>query len=244
MLHCQVFPLRETDVRDVGIVAIENLMKKKGNFDYILLETTGLADPGPIASMFWLDDSLGASIYLDGIITVVDSVNIDRSLNTHDNEEHHMSTAHLQISHADVLLVNKVDLVPKSTKTTVLERIQSINSLAKVHETEYARIESLETILDLHAYDEANLPVDEFNRDSSGHLDHVLPLVATNESIYQPSPFNSLHCQRCNGIALTRGYNHCFGKGRYRTYHLSIYQCIERKDGYSHKTVKSGYYKA
>ncbi len=46
--------------------AIENLMEKKGKFDYILLETTGLADPGPIASMFWLDEELGSEIYLDG----------------------------------------------------------------------------------------------------------------------------------------------------------------------------------
>lgn len=46
--------------------AIENLMQKKGKFDYILLETTGLADPGPIAAMFWLDDELGSEIYLDG----------------------------------------------------------------------------------------------------------------------------------------------------------------------------------
>ena len=46
--------------------AIENLMQKRGKFDYILLETTGLADPGPIASIFWLDDELGSDIYLDG----------------------------------------------------------------------------------------------------------------------------------------------------------------------------------
>ena len=52
--------------RDVGVKAIESLMQKKGKFDYILLETTGLADPGPIAAMFWLDDELGSEIYLDG----------------------------------------------------------------------------------------------------------------------------------------------------------------------------------
>lgn len=57
-------------------MAIENLMKKKGKFDYILLETTGLADPGPIASIFWMDDDLGSDIYLDGIVTLVDSLNV------------------------------------------------------------------------------------------------------------------------------------------------------------------------
>lgn len=130
-------------------------------------------DPGPIASMFWLDDSLGASIYLDGIITVVDALNIDRSLRIHDNEQNNLSTAHLQISHADVLLVNKVDLVAESTRSAVVERMRSINSIAKLYETQYARIDPLDAILDLYAYDSANLPIDEFNRNSSGHLDHV-----------------------------------------------------------------------
>jgi G3E family GTPase len=165
-------------------------MQKKGKFDYILLETTGLAgslltkpevtiDPGPIASMFWLDDSLGASIYLDGIITVVDSVNIDRSLDTHDNEMHNLSTAHLQISHADVLLVNKIDLADEPSRTAMLQRVQSINSIAKLHQTEYARLDSLDVILDLHAYDSVDLPSTSFNRDSSGHLDHVYPHLSS-----------------------------------------------------------------
>ena len=61
--------------RDNGVKAIENLMEKKGKFDYILLETTGLADPGPIAGLFWLDDALSCEIQLDGIVTVVDAVN-------------------------------------------------------------------------------------------------------------------------------------------------------------------------
>jgi len=185
----------------VGIIAIENLMQKKGKFDYILLETTGLADPGPIASMFWLDDSLGSSIYLDGIITVVDSVNIEKSLNTHDNTEYNLSTAHLQVSHADVLLVNKVDLVDPQTRKEVLGRVRSINSLAKVYETSYAQINGLDTILDLHAYDEANLPLENFNRDSSGHLDHVIPsLNSTNYSISPHYPSSYQSYLKHNGI--------------------------------------------
>lgn len=68
--------------RDNGVLAIENLMKKKGKFDYILLETTGLADPGPIASIFWMDDDLGSDIYLDGIVTLVDSRNVRKVLLT------------------------------------------------------------------------------------------------------------------------------------------------------------------
>jgi G3E family GTPase len=50
----------------MGVKAIENLMRKNQNFDYVLLETTGLADPSPIASMFWLDEALQSELYLDG----------------------------------------------------------------------------------------------------------------------------------------------------------------------------------
>lgn len=157
-------------------------MLKKGKFDYILLETTGLAgirlyfeakkDPGPIASMFWVDEALQSSVYLDGVITVVDSLNIERSLSVHDNIQHGLSTAHLQISHADVLLVNKVDLVSPEVKSAVLQRIRSINAVAKLYETEYAHI-NLDAILDLHAYDATDFSIEDLNRDSSGHLDHV-----------------------------------------------------------------------
>ena len=59
--------------RDNGVQAIENLMQKKGKFDYILLETTGLADPGPIAGIFWMDEELCSDLYLDSIITVADA---------------------------------------------------------------------------------------------------------------------------------------------------------------------------
>lgn len=60
-------------VKDNGVKAIENLMTKRGRFDYVLLETTGLADPGPIASIFWLDEELCSEIFLDGVITMVDA---------------------------------------------------------------------------------------------------------------------------------------------------------------------------
>jgi G3E family GTPase len=74
-------------------------MEKKGAFDYILLETTGLADPGNLAPLFWVDDGLGSTIYLDGIVTLVDAKNILRSLddpsgNVEKLDEHDGHDAH------------------------------------------------------------------------------------------------------------------------------------------------------
>lgn len=154
--------------RDTGVNAIESLMEKKGAFDYILLETTGLADPGNLAPLFWVDDGLGSTIYLDGIVTLVDAKNILRSLDDptgkvegydeHDDHGDHgplMTTAHVQISHADVIVINKSDLVTEDELRQVKSRIESINGLAKVHVTEKSVVPKLEGfLLDLHAYDQ------------------------------------------------------------------------------------------
>ncbi|XP_049752110.1 COBW domain-containing protein 2 isoform X2 [Elephas maximus indicus] len=98
-------------VKDSGLRAIENLMQKKGKFDYILLETTGLADPGAVASMFWVDAELGSDIYLDGIVTVVDSK---------------YGLKHLAEDKADGL---------------INEATRSINGLGKILETQRSRVD-------------------------------------------------------------------------------------------------------
>jgi len=146
--------------RDNGVAAIENLMERRGKFDYILLETTGLANPGNIAPLFWLDDGLGSTIYLDGIVTMVDGSNILRSLDEKadagsENCEDTATTAHLQISHADVVLINKADMVTPEQLYQVKDRIEAINGLAKVFITErgvLGRQNLEEWLLDLKAY--------------------------------------------------------------------------------------------
>ncbi|PHH80332.1 hypothetical protein CDD80_1971 [Ophiocordyceps camponoti-rufipedis] len=169
-------------VKDTGVNAIESLMSKKGAFDYILLETTGLADPGNIAPLFWVDDGLGSTIYLDGIVTLVDARNILRSLEDAsgqvDEHELHghkgplMTTAHLQISHADVVVINKADLVNEEELRLVRERVESINGLARVHVTERSVVPQLEGfLLDLHAYDEFN--ESDFAAKGHSHLDPI-----------------------------------------------------------------------
>lgn len=181
-------------MKDVGVAAIENLMEHSGDFDYILLETTGLADPGNIAPLFWLDEGLGSSIFLDGIVTLVDAKNLLRSLDEgygdeekqkeekeegdgHSHEGPLLTTAHLQISHADVVVVNKADLVDEAEMKRVEDRVRAINSLAKVTITERSKVPDLSGfILDLHAYDEVEVGDLSFATKGHSHLD---PAIST-----------------------------------------------------------------
>lgn len=163
--------------------AIESLMEKKGAFDYILLETTGLADPGNLAPLFWVDDGLGSTIYLDGIVTLVDAKNIVRSLDdpagqiepSDSHPDDHgplLTTAHVQLSHADVIVINKADLVTEEEMAKVRERIESINGLAKIHVTEKGVVPKLEGfLLDLNAYD--RIEDQDLSRKGHSHVDPV-----------------------------------------------------------------------
>ncbi|PGH09250.1 hypothetical protein AJ80_07727 [Polytolypa hystricis UAMH7299] len=176
-------------VRDTGVLAIESLMERQGTFDYILLETTGLADPGNIAPLFWVDDGLGSSIYLDGIVTLVDGKNVLHMLDepaaqevqeSHDG--HAMTIAHLQISHADVIILNKADLVTAAELEKVKERITSINGLAKIHVTDHSKIPSTEgTVLEIHAYD--RLTDADFSLKGHSHID---PTISTLSFSFPP----------------------------------------------------------
>ena len=180
-LHLHLWDTHMPGNRDRGVNAIESLMEKKGAFDYILLETTGLADPGNIAPLFWVDDGLGSSIYLDGIVTLVDAKNILKSLDdpagkVEDEKDHEdttpMTTAHVQISHADVIVINKTDLVDESELEQVKSRLLFMNGLAKYHITRQAEVPQLEGfILDLHSYD--NVDSLDVPRKGHSHLDPV-----------------------------------------------------------------------
>ncbi|XP_044776638.1 COBW domain-containing protein 3 isoform X5 [Neomonachus schauinslandi] len=138
-------------VKDNGLRAIENLMQKKGKFDYILLETTGLADPGAVASMFWVDAELGVDIYLDGIITVVDSKYGLKYLEE-EKPDGLINEASRQVALADIIIINKTDLISEEDLSKLRTTIRSINGLGKILETQRSRVD-LSNVLDLHAFD-------------------------------------------------------------------------------------------
>jgi G3E family GTPase len=132
-------------VRGDLIRIIDGLMRRKGKFDAIIVETTGLADPAPVAQTFFVDDAVGRKTKLDAVVTVADAKWLNDRLK--DAPE-----AKNQIAFADVILVNKTDLVSADDLREVEMRIRAINPYAKVHKTERCRI-ALPEVLGRNAFD-------------------------------------------------------------------------------------------
>jgi G3E family GTPase len=124
---------------------IDQLMRRKGNFDAIIVETTGLADPAPVAQTFFMDENVGRKTKLDAVVTVADAKWLNERLK--DAPE-----AKNQIAFADVILINKTDLVSPDELSDVEARIRGINPYAKLHKTERARI-PLDAVLGRNAFD-------------------------------------------------------------------------------------------
>jgi G3E family GTPase len=131
-------------VRGDLIRILSNLMKRKDKFDYILIETTGLADPGPVVQTFFMDDELKAKLRVDGIVTLVDARHI----------VHHIddaAEAKEQIAFADVILLNKTDLVEAGDLEALERRITTMNGAAKLYRTQNAQID-LDAVLNVGGF--------------------------------------------------------------------------------------------
>lgn len=159
-------------VRGDLIRIIEGLMRRKGKFDAILVETTGLADPAPVAQTFFVDADVQKETRLDAIVTVADAKFLADRLK--DAPE-----AKNQIVFADVILLNKTDLVNRDELEEVEARIRGLNPYAKLHRTNRCDI-ALEHVLDRKAFeldrildlDPDFLTVDEHDHDHHGHEHH------------------------------------------------------------------------
>ena len=90
------------------VKALETLVQQRDHFDYILIETTGLANPGPVATALWTDEQLESTVCLDAIVTVADARNVRRQLEEPPAEGGGANEAQQQVAFADVVLLNKV----------------------------------------------------------------------------------------------------------------------------------------
>jgi G3E family GTPase len=132
-------------VRGDLVRIIDGLMRRKGKFDAIIVETTGLADPAPVAQTFFMDEQVGAKTKLDAVVTVADAKWLKDRLK--DAPE-----AKNQIAFADVILLNKTDLVTPAELSEIEARIRAINPYARLHRTERAKIDIAE-VLGRNAFD-------------------------------------------------------------------------------------------
>lgn len=132
-------------VRGDLVRIMDGLMKRKGKFDAIIVETTGLADPAPVAQTFFVDEDVQKNARLDAVVTVADAKWLSDRLK--DAPE-----AKNQIAFADVIVLNKTDLVSKGELAEVEARIRGINPYAKLHRTERCSV-ALADVLDRGAFD-------------------------------------------------------------------------------------------
>jgi G3E family GTPase len=150
-------------VRGDLIRILGNLMRRKDRFDYILVETTGLADPAPVIQTFFVDEEVKAQTALDGLVTVVDARHV--LLHVDDSSE-----CQEQIAFADVILLNKTDLVTPAELDAVEARIRALNRFALVHRTQNADL-PIERVVDIGAFDLTRaLAVDPLFLDDASHV--------------------------------------------------------------------------
>ena len=132
-------------VRGDLIRILGNLAKRREKFDRIVLETTGLADPGPVAQTFFVDDEIRDEFKLEGIVTLVDAKHVEQHFE--DSDE-----VLAQIAFADLIVLNKCDLVEPQQQGRLRERLSSLNKMARILPAEMAEV-SIDKVLDIGGFD-------------------------------------------------------------------------------------------
>ncbi len=162
-------------VRGDLIRIIGNLMKRRDKFDHLVIETTGLADPAPVIQTFFVDDEVQTQASLDAVVTVVDAAHIAQHWEAEEALE--------QIAFADVVLLNKVDLVTEAELQALEERIRAMNAIAKIYRSRDAQVE-MDAILGVSAFDLGNaLKIDpEFLNETTHEHDETVGSIALVES--------------------------------------------------------------
>ncbi|MBK5958724.1 GTP-binding protein [Rhodoplanes elegans] len=175
-------------VRQDLIEVLQKLMARREKFDHILVETTGIADPTPVAAAFFVDAEVARQVSLDGIVTLVDAKHIGQHLD--DPDLHGVDNQAVdQIVAADRLIVNKVDLVDEPALAFIEGRMRGLNATAEIIRSSYAKVE-LEKILGIGAFDlSKTLAADEQFLDVHHHHHEHDPGIETM-SFVDPGSFD------------------------------------------------------
>jgi G3E family GTPase len=195
-------------VRGDLIRIIGGLMKRKGDLDGIIIETTGLADPAPVAQTFFVDEDVKARTRLDAIVTVVDAKNLPARLA--DSKE-----AEEQIAFADIVLLNKMDLVSPEEAAEVERRIRAINPQVEIRRSTKSEV-PLEAVLGREAFNLARIlerePEFLSGEDEHEHDSAVQSLSFEVQRPIDPEKFNAwitgLLAQKGQDLLRTKGILH------------------------------------
>jgi G3E family GTPase len=173
-------------VRGDLIRIVGGLMKRRDKFDGIIVETTGLANPAPVAQTFFVDETVRQKTRLDAIVTVVDAKNLPQRLL--DSAE-----AAEQIAFADVIVLNKLDLVTPEELAAVEGQIRKINRFATIHHATRGNVPVTE-LLEQHAFDLQRVldrVPDFLTDDAHEHNDEIASMSFTVEAPIDPEKFNA-----------------------------------------------------
>jgi len=142
-------------IKDDLLTTLEQLVLHKDRFDYVIIETTGVANPGPVISTFWTDEALGSVLKLDGVVCVVDSVNLDSYLRVSETA----NDVKMQICYADRILLNKADLLSAEQMGQVQASVRLINGMAQLQRTRFGAV-GPEWVLDIDSYSTKEAPTE------------------------------------------------------------------------------------
>jgi G3E family GTPase len=180
------------------------LMKRKGKFDGIIIETTGLANPAPVAQTFFVDDTIKSRTRLDAIITVVDAKHLPQRLLD-------SSEAAEQIAFADTVVLNKIDLVTPEEADAVEAQIRAINRTARIIRAEKAQVD-ISQLLNQGAFELGrvleHMPA-FLDSDEHEHNDEIFSMSFEAQRPLDPEKFNAwisdLLAQKGQDLLRTKG---------------------------------------
>jgi G3E family GTPase len=154
---------------------IGNLLKRRDKFDHLVIETTGLADPAPVIQTFFVDEDMKSQLLLDAVVTVVDTKHIHQHWDADEAQE--------QIAFADIVLLNKTDLVTVEELEDLEKRIRDMNAIAKIYRTKNSDM-NMDQLLGIRAFDlEKALEIDpQFLSEDAHQHDESVYSVAIVES--------------------------------------------------------------
>ena len=179
------------DVRTDLVRILQTLLARPERFDHILVETSGLADPTPVAATFFMDNDVARQVRLDGVVTLVDALHIeshldDPLLRDHDNQ------AIDQIVAADRIIVNKTDLVDEARLQRVEQRLRKINEGGQVMRSNHAQVD-LTQILGISGFDSASQLIgDPYFLDGA---EHVCSATCEHDHVATPQDHHHRHAE-------------------------------------------------